>query len=51
MINTNQSSSRNKKWVFMFNFGKTEEEIGRLKALEELCYISFRPDGTILNVK
>ena len=34
----------------MFNFGKTEEEIGRLKALEEnYAVISFRPDGTILN--
>ena len=34
----------------MFNFGKTEEEIGQLKALKEnYAVISFRPDGTILN--
>ena len=33
----------------MFNFGKTEEESGRLSAMEEnFAIISFKPDGTIL---
>jgi len=34
----------------MFNFGKTEEESGRLSAMEEnFAIISFKPDGTILH--
>jgi methyl-accepting chemotaxis protein len=34
----------------MFNFGKTEEEIGRLSAMEEnFAIISFQPNGTILH--
>ncbi|XPV68258.1 MAG: methyl-accepting chemotaxis protein [Halarcobacter sp.] len=34
----------------MFNFGKTEEEIGRLNAMEEnFAIISFHPDGTIIH--
>ena len=34
----------------MFNIGKTEEESGRLKAMEEnFAVISFKPDGTILH--
>ncbi len=34
----------------MFNFGKTEEEIGRLSAMEEnFAIISFEPNGTILH--
>jgi len=34
----------------MFNFGKTEEEAGRLAAMEEnYAIISFKPDGTILH--
>jgi methyl-accepting chemotaxis protein len=34
----------------MFNIGKTEEEAGRLKAMEEnFAVISFKPDGTILH--
>ena len=34
----------------MFNLGKTEEEIGRLTAMEEnFAIISFKPDGTILH--
>ena len=34
----------------MFNFGKSEEEIGRLKAMEEnFAVISFQPNGTILH--
>jgi len=34
----------------VFNFGKTEEESGRLIAMEEnFAIISFQPDGTILH--
>ena len=34
----------------MFNFGKTEEEIARLSAMEEnFAIISFEPNGTILH--
>ena len=34
----------------MFNFGKTEEEAGRLSAMDEnFAIISFKPDGTILH--
>ena len=34
----------------MFNFGKTEEDAGRLTAMEEnFAIISFKPDGTILH--
>ena len=34
----------------MFNFGKTEEESGRLSAMEEnFAIISFEPNGTILH--
>ncbi len=34
----------------MFNFGKTEEEKGRLNAIEEnFAIISFEPNGTILH--
>jgi methyl-accepting chemotaxis protein len=34
----------------MFNFGKTEEEKGRLSAMEEnFAIISFEPNGTILH--
>jgi methyl-accepting chemotaxis protein len=34
----------------MFNFGKTEEEIGMLTAMEEnFAIISFQPNGTIIN--
>ena len=34
----------------MFNFGKTEEEKGRLQALEtNYAIISFKPDGTIIH--
>ena len=34
----------------MFNFGKTEEDTGRLTAMEEnFAIISFKPDGTILH--
>jgi len=34
----------------MFNFGKTEEEIGRLVAMDEnYGIISFEPNGTIIN--
>ncbi|NVJ53311.1 MAG: PAS domain S-box protein [Campylobacteraceae bacterium] len=34
----------------MFSFGKTEEEVGRLQALEEnYAIISFKPDGTIIH--
>ena len=34
----------------MFNFGKTEEEAGRLAAMDEnFAIISFKPDGTILH--
>ena len=34
----------------MFNLGKTEEETGRLLAMEEnFAIISFKPDGTILH--
>ncbi|MEJ5168554.1 MAG: PAS domain-containing protein, partial [Arcobacteraceae bacterium] len=34
----------------MFNFGKTEEEKGRLAAMEQnFAIISFEPNGTILN--
>ena len=34
----------------MFNLGKTEEEAGRLTAMEEnFAIISFKPDGTILH--
>jgi len=34
----------------MFNFGKTEEEAGRLTAMEEnFAIISFKPDGTIIH--
>jgi methyl-accepting chemotaxis protein len=34
----------------MFNLGKTQEEIGRLSAMEEnFAIISFKPDGTILH--
>ena len=34
----------------MFNFGKTEEESGRLSAMDEnFAIISFKPDGTILH--
>jgi methyl-accepting chemotaxis protein len=33
----------------MFNFGKSEEEIGQLQALESnYAVISFKPDGTII---
>lgn len=34
----------------MFNFGKAEEEEGRLIAMDEnFTIISFKPDGTILH--
>jgi len=34
----------------MFNFGKTQEESGRLLAMEEnYAIISFKPDGTIIH--
>ncbi len=34
----------------MFNFGKAEEEEGRLIAMDEnFAIISFKPDGTILH--
>ena len=34
----------------MFNFGKTEEEAGRLNAIDEnFAVISFKPDGTVLH--
>ena len=34
----------------MFNFGKTEEEEGRLSAMDEnFAIISFEPNGTILH--
>ena len=34
----------------MFNFGKTEEEKGRLQAMEEnFAIISFQPNGTIIH--
>ena len=34
----------------MFNFGKTEEESGRLVAMDEnFAIISFKPDGTIIH--
>ena len=34
----------------MFNFGKTEEESGRLIAMDEnFAIISFKPDGTIIH--
>ena len=34
----------------MFNFGKTEEELGRLSAMDEnFAIISFEPNGTILH--
>ncbi len=34
----------------MFGFGKTEEQAGRLSAMEEnFAIISFKPDGTILH--
>ncbi len=34
----------------MFSFGKTEEEAGRLSAVEEnFAIISFKPDGTIIH--
>ena len=34
----------------MFNFGKTEEEAGRLQAMDvNFAIISFKPDGTILH--
>ncbi|WP_428023288.1 methyl-accepting chemotaxis protein [Arcobacter sp.] len=34
----------------MFNFGKTEEESGRLTAMDEnFAIISFKPDGTIIH--
>ena len=33
----------------MFNFGKTEEEVGRLQAMEtNYAIISFKPDGVQL---
>lgn len=34
----------------MFNFGKSEEELGRLSAMDEnFAIISFKPNGTILH--
>jgi methyl-accepting chemotaxis protein len=34
----------------MFNFGKTQEEAGRLSAMDEnFAIISFEPNGTILH--
>ena len=34
----------------MFNFGKTDEEVGRLKAMEDnFAIISFQPNGTIIH--